>query len=99
MKNLVKIVATLTVFTSLSLIGMGAASTTTSTAVTGMRSVGSGVGAHARNLQRTTREHTRLSRERNRTPEQQERLDTLNQQRLESKDALRQNVGSLNRAL
>ena len=100
MKNLVKMIAVLTVFSSLSLIGMGATSTATSTAATGMRSAGSGVGAHARNLQRTNRERTGLSRERNRTPEQQERLDTLNQQRSESKDALRQSgVRNLNRAL
>ena len=108
MKKLVKIVAVLTVFSSLGLIGMGvtstaassAASTATSTAATGMRSAGSGLGAHARDLQRSNRERTSLSRDRNRTPEQQERLDNLNQQRRQNIDALRQGgVRNLNRAL
>lgn len=104
MKNLVKVIAVLSLITSLNLIGMGAASTAattaTSTATTGIRSVGAGVEAHARDLQRSHREYNELYRNRNRTPAQQARLDQLEKERAAHRTSIRQGgIRNINRAL
>lgn len=106
MKNLVKIAAVLSLISSLSLIGMGAttastgAGTAASTAASSIRSAGAGVGAHARDLQRSHREYNELYRNRNRTPEQQARFEEMSTQRTDLKDAIRQGgIRNINRAL
>lgn len=104
MKNLVKVIAVLSLITSLNLIGMGAASTAattaTSTATTGIRSVGAGVEAHARDLQRSHREYNELYRNRNRTAAQQARFEQLEKERAAHRTSIRQGgIRNINRAL
>lgn len=96
MKNLVKIIAVLSLVSSLNLIGMNVASTAT----TGIRSVGAGVGAHARELQRSHKEYNELYRNRSRTAAQQARFEQLDSERAAHRTSIRQGgIRNINRAL
>lgn len=92
MKNIVKIMAVLTVINTIGLVTM--------TPSRALRQPGTNLGAHARWLKSSDREYNELYRNRNRTPEQQKRFEELTQQRKEQREILREGgVKNLNRAL
>lgn len=80
MKNLVKIIAVLVVFSPIALNAMGG----------DLRSAAPGTGTAMRAYQHSNKEFVELSRNRNRTPEQEARFQQLKAERQQNVESLRE---------